>query len=572
MQINAGYDAYIEVDRGRILVWSNERYRDLVEQIPTAKWRENRRGKYWDLPASAASAESLASVMGDANVECDPDFMTLYEMSQQVEHARTLRDADDLPDHPSLQPSWLHQRRAFQFGRALQGFGFWADMGTGKSKVVVDLIANRGHRLVLIVAPLKATAIWPRQFRDFCIDPTVEVVVLGSKSKKMSIERRAQVIREKRSASADHPVVFVTNYQAFNSSASSPFVEAVMSTDWDMVVADEAHMLAGPRTRISDLFARFPAFVPYRMGLSGTPEKKGPLDVWGIYRFLDPSIFPASYYKFREQYAIMDPMFPGKVRAYHDLDDFARRMYSIAFRVTADVLDLPEYHHITRPVQLSTEAMRQHNAMRDDLIAHTDEGTAVADNVLTKFLRMQQITGGYLTVRMEDDTDVSSRIDFAKLDELQSILEETPNLPQEDPTAEPTPEPVVVFCRFRAELDDIRALCDSMGLRFGELSGRRDDLDSDGRMPEGIDVLGVQIQAGGTGIDLTRARYAVYYSLGYSWVDYQQSLKRLHRPGQFRPVVYYHLIATGTVDEHVYRAMQQKTDVIDYVWSQIGGE
>ena len=80
-----------------------------------------------------------------------------------------------------------------------------------------------------------------------------------------------------------------------------------------------------------------------------------------------------------------------------------------------------------------------------------------------------------------------------------------------------------------------------------------------------VDVAGVQIQAGGVGIDLTRARYAVYYSLGHSLTDYLQSRRRVHRPGQTRTTTYFHLIAEDTVDQQVYQALASKQDVVEFI-------
>ena len=74
--------------------------------------------------------------------------------------------------------------------------------------------------------------------------------------------------------------------------------------------------------------------------------------------------------------------------------------------------------------------------------------------------------------------------------------------------------------------------------------------------------MGVQIQAGGVGIDLTQASIAIYFSVGFSLGDYLQSLARLHRPGQRHPVTFYHLIATGTVDEKVFKALQDRQEVV----------
>jgi SNF2 family DNA or RNA helicase len=125
-----------------------------------------------------------------------------------------------------------------------------------------------------------------------------------------------------------------------------------------------------------------------------------------------------------------------------------------------------------------------------------------------------------------------------------------------------------VFCRFRHDLDKIRKVAESQQRRYGEVSGRQDDL-VDSKFPPDVDVLGVQIQAGGAGIDLSAAAYCAYYTVGFSLGDYEQSLARTHRPGQTRSVTYYHLVSEGTVDSRVYAALEQRKDVVRAILDRI---
>ena len=105
-----------------------------------------------------------------------------------------------------------------------------------------------------------------------------------------------------------------------------------------------------------------------------------------------------------------------------------------------------------------------------------------------------------------------------------------------------------------------------MGRGSLELSGRCHELE---HWQKGVDpILAIQVQSGGLGIDLSRARYAVFYSLGFSLAEFLQARKRLHRPGQTRTVTYLHLIATGTVDVDVYHALEKRQDVVEYVLTQ----
>ena len=119
-------------------------------------------------------------------------------------------------------------------------------------------------------------------------------------------------------------------------------------------------------------------------------------------------------------------------------------------------------------------------------------------------------------------------------------------------------EPIVVFCRFHHDLDAVREVC---GPETRELSGRRNELAA-WQAGEGR-VLAVQIQSGSVGVDLTRAAYCVWYSVGWSLGEFDQAKARVHRPGQTRPVTYVRLIAKDTIDERIFAALAARRDVIE---------
>jgi SNF2 family DNA or RNA helicase len=182
-------------------------------------------------------------------------------------------------------------------------------------------------------------------------------------------------------------------------------------------------------------------------------------------------------------------------------------------------------------------------------------GEVTADNVLVKILRCQQMTGGALP--LDDGTIEEIDTEKAKLlaDELEDI----------NPA-----EPVVVFCRFHHDLDNVSKVADQLGRRYGELSGRRSDaLAADATLTEGVQVAGIQIQAGGTGVDFTRSAFGIYYSVGHSLGDYLQSRKRLHRPGQTRSTRFRHLVMEGTIDEDVYEALANRQKVTDRIAEKV---
>jgi SNF2 family DNA or RNA helicase len=279
-----------------------------------------------------------------------------------------------------------------------------------------------------------------------------------------------------------------------------------------------------------------------------------PLDVYGYFRFIDATIFGWSYNRFRQHFAVMGGFQNHQVVAYDNLDELNRKFYSVSFACGKDVLDLPPEMHVTLTCQLGAEARRAYRSLQRNLMAELDAGEVTVANALVKLLRLQQITGGY--IRTDDGLDV--QIDSAKMNLLRDVLEDI------DPH-----EPVIVFCRFHKDLEAVNRVADETGRRSLELSGRMDELKQwqAGEAP----VLAVQIDSGGVGVDLTRARYSVYYSLGFSLGSYEQSLARIHRPGQTRPVEYIHLLAQDTVDEQVMVALARRADVVNSVLQQMKG-
>ena len=369
----------------------------------------------------------------------------------------------------------------------------------------------------------------------------------------------------------------------------------------DRLAAKREAEFRASKLSVSGVAARWVEWSHRRVGLTGTPFPQHPWDIFGLYRALDPGVFGLLWTPFKDEYVEMDKSgtFPKKIKP-DMLDEFARLCMSLMYRPVVD-LNLPGCTDVVRTVELEDEARKVYDKLDTELWADlsawvrsggasvrepdpdaNEDGPAeiTAHNVLSRLLRLQQLTGGTLRADpVEDATGrivpgPEARVSTAKADALAEfdgktitggILEEIGCVPGRTNAEgeEIDPEPVIVFCRFKADLDAIKEIATKAGLRYGEISGRRDDgLNADARMATDKDIVAVQIQAGGTGIDLTRARYGIWYSLGYSVSDYDQARARPYRPGQTRPVVFIHLIAEETADAQVYAAIKARKDAV----------
>jgi SNF2 family DNA or RNA helicase len=519
--------------------------KDRCKSIPGACW--NPMLKCWECAASADMVKLVLRAWPDGQVRLDSGSRKLLEQQAQSRTAKA-SDPESLPDVPQARTKpWNHQKQAFWFAYPLRGAMLAMDMGTGKSKVAIDLFTNRKHKRALVICPNSVLQVWPLEFQRHCSDPDTKVVVLDS---RFGTAKRAQKACEEmgKANALDHPIVFVVNYEAI---WRKHLAEWALAANFDLLILDESHKIKAPGGRASMFCRDLARHIPYRIALTGTPISHSPLDIYAQYRAVDPGIFGSSFTAFRNRYAVMGGYGGHEVRGYRNLEDLHERFYSIAYRVKAeDVLELPEAVHVTRFGELAPEGLRIYRDVEAQLVADVQAGLVTVTNALTRLLRLQQITSGHIT----DDSGHSHIVGSEKADLLNDVLEEIP-----------PDESVVVFCRFVNDLDAVHKTAAALGRPSMELSGRRKELaewDACGGA-----VIATQIQSGSLGIDLTKARYCVYYSTGFSLGEYEQGLRRVHRPGQKKNVVYIHLTLLNTVDQKVARALDARKNVVKEVLS-----
>lgn len=437
--------------------------------------------------------------------------------------------------------SWSHQCDAYAFAVERPASLLYMGMGCGKTKVVCDLLVNWQTQAALILCPRSVIGVWRREFaRWTTLGDAVLALDDGTGATKLS--EAQQHLRQER------PAVLALNYETARTPTWSKWLT---SQRWGAVVLDESHRAKAPWGVTSRLVSKLSRHADRRLCLTGTPMPHSPGDIFAQYRFLEPEIFGWSWTAFRSRYAVLGGFQGRQIVRWQNLDELHERIYRVAYHVGRDVLDLPDAQHVEIPIVLPPAAKKTYRDLERDFIAEVDGGVVTAANALVKLIRLRQATSGFAVL---DETGEVRELHSAKLGALYDLVD---GLPPE--------EPVVVFCDFRRDLDAAATVAEMCGRTYGELSGRRNDLTDHGRMPVGVGLMAVQVQSGGVGIDLTAARYAVYYSVAWSLGNYDQSLARLHRPGQSRSVTYYHLVAAGSVDERVYKAFRDKREIVEFV-------
>jgi SNF2 family DNA or RNA helicase len=538
----------IERQGEALIVATHFTLRERCKTVPGCRWDPDRR--VWQFPASPATAASLAQSFMGTPVAWSPEVLALLAAAEGRRQAQVMKTADDtrLPPIPIAKtPPWAHQLKGYHWLMNLWSNGggaaaiFW-EMGCGKSRTACDAVVNKGFQRTLIVCPKSVVSVWPQQFALHAGAP-IRVLPLDEGSVDQRAAQAAQALRL--AAARREQLAVVANYDTVWRGALATLVH---QTAWDCLVLDEMHRTKSPKGRAS-LFLRLVASkIPYRLGLTGTPLPHSPLDGFAQYAILDPGIFGESFVRHRAYFAKLGGYGNHEIIGYQHLDELHEKLYSIAYRVTADeVLDLPPEQDLTLPVRLSPQERKVYQQLEQAFQADVAGGRVTPKNGMVRLLRLHQATSGHT----RDDNGMMHVLGDSKLATLADWLED---LPPE--------EPVVCFARFRHDLDTLRQVIHAMGRTYAELSGHANELEC---WQQGqASVLGVQMQAGGLGVSMVRAKYAVFISMS-SLGDYLQARARVHRPGQAHRVLYVHLVAQGTVDEKIYRALAARQSVIESV-------
>lgn len=404
------------------------------------------------------------------------------------------------------------------------------------------MFLNKKVSNVLIVCPKSIVGVWEEEFSKFANFSYCLKILDGSGSEKISVLKSLEEKSKDRVCR-----VAVINYE------SAWRLESEISKyNPDMIVCDESSKIKNPQAKQSKALHRLGKQSRYNIILTGTPITNNPLDFYSQFKFLNENIFGSSFYSFRARYAIIGGYGNHQIVGYRNLAELVQKAHSIAFRVKLeDAVDLPDYIDETRFITLEPKAKVVYDAIDKESYAQLTSGEVTVTNVLTRLLRLSQCTGGFIRTEQEEK---ALQISSAKLEALEEILEECIEQNKK----------VVVFARFLPEIEAIEKLLNRNEIKYsvihGAINNRAEQVQNFQTDTE-RKVFIAQLQTAGMGITLTAGSVAVYFSLDYSYANWQQSRARIHRIGQDKKVLYITLVAKNTVDEKILSALKQKGDI-----------
>lgn len=496
----------------------------------------------------------------------------LGKTRREIDAERLAEDPAPLLPYPVKANLYKHQIRganmALRAFGALDaktpggGFGELFEMGCGKTLATIA-VAGALYNLgkidrVLVVAPTSVCSVWPHDLNQFATFPWEARVLLGDKKKRL------KALNELENWPFKALRIAVINYE---STHREGIFEALAAYKPDLIVCDESQRIKNPSAAQSKALHKLGDAAPFRMILSGTPVQNNAVDLYSQYRFLDPAVYGANFYAFKNRYCIMGGYGQHQIVGYRNMDELVEKEHSVAYRVTKEeCLDLPQQTFINRYVQFTDAEQAIYEQLRKSSFLELETGENVtATTILTMYLRLMQLTGGFLTA---DESTRPKQVNTAKLDALADIV---------DDYVVDAGKKLVIFARFRAEIAAIENLLRLRKIQYGSIYGdvpmeERGKIVEDFQTNPDTKVFVAQIQTAGLGITLHAASTAVFYSYDYNYANYAQALARIHRIGQRLPVTYIHLVVDGSIDEKILAALENKEDMAKTVvdsWREV---
>ena len=461
---------------------------------------------------------------------------------------------------------YAHQLTALEKSWNQITFAYFMEMGTGKTKVLIDnaaMLYDKGKiDGVLIVAPKGVVGTWYNQEL-----PTH----LPNHIKNMTILWQSNITKGQREKlnslfKSDHDLhILIMNVEAFSTEKGKDFATKFLNSHRTLMVIDESTTIKNPTAKRTKNILALSEISRYRRIMTGSPVTKNPLDLYSQCEFLSPYLLDfTSYYAFRNRYAEMKTLhLRGRsiqiVDEFKNLGELSNQLKGFSYRVLKeDCLDLPEKNWTKRQITLTHDQRKIYEQMKETALAHLNGKVASTMIVLTQLMRLHQITCGHFTA---DDGTIQD-IPNNRFKELLDVLSEMEGK-------------AIIWAHYQHDVKNIirevvkiygeGSIVDFFGLTPQD--ERQDNIRKFQDDPKCRFFVGTPA-TGGYGITLTAANTVIYYSNGYDLEKRLQSEDRAHRIGQKKSVTYVDIIAEDTVDEKIVKALRDKINIA----SQVLGE
>jgi SNF2 family DNA or RNA helicase len=458
---------------------------------------------------------------------------------------------------------YAHQLTALEKSWNKETYAYFMEMGTGKTKVLIDNLAmlyDKGKvDGALIIAPKGVIGTWykqeiPNHLPNHIENVSVMWQSLITKKQKNNLDALFKAEEKLH--------ILIMNVEALSTSKGTEFAARFLNSHKTLMAIDESTTIKNSSAKRTKNILALSKYAKYRRIMTGSPVTKNPLDLYSQCEFLSPWLLNfQSFYAFRNRYAEMKTIHArGRsiqvVHKFQNIGELSDKLKGFSYRVLKeDCLDLPDKIYIKRNIALTSEQLKLYQQMKTMALAVLNGKQVTSVTVLTQLMRLHQITCGHFTA----DDGSTQLVKSNRIIELMDVLEEVEGK-------------AIIWANYQHDITNIikaivekydeESIVDYYGLTPQE--NRQENIQQFQNNPKCRFLIGTP-QTGGYGITLTAANTVIYYSNGYDLEKRLQSEDRAHRIGQKKSVTYVDLICENTVDEKIVKALRNKINIASEV-------
>jgi hypothetical protein len=558
-----------------------------IKALPQRRW--DREKKLWAFMPSVENIKFIQTWFPTAQWRDDCETFRAEAMNRNDKRMDVVRQKQtgdiDLSVFDKVKfnlPPKQHQKVALALGQDATAFAYFMDQGTGKTKVLIDDAAHnfRLGRIdaMLVIAPNSVKTNWvdpdggPDEISKH-MPPDIKYaagcwVSAPNQKQRTALSDFEDDVRARKSNVLK---VFVVNVEALAFDRCFNWLEKFCKTLNVFIAVDESTRIKHRTAQRTKAAFKLRKLCKIARIASGTPVIKSPLNAYAQFYFLDPEILGFSNYRsFEARYGVKGGYEGREILFYQNLEELQVKIDSASYRVLKDdCLDLDPKIYQRRNVPLTPEQKHYYNALKEESIVEFETAVDRGENrrwieaniVLTKYLRLQQITSGFLPL-LDEAGQAEGYVPFGKtppkIAEALDIIEECQGK-------------IIVWCRFIPEIRMMKDALDAAGIKHVTFHGgitEKDRVSARNAFQSntsGIDVFVGQVQTGGVGITLNKARTVIYLSNTFNTEDRVQSEDRAHRIGTEGSVTYIDLVSPGTVDIKVLQCLRENKRLSDMI-------
>jgi SNF2 family DNA or RNA helicase len=471
---------------------------------------------------------------------------------------------DKFPPFKQVMEPYKHQNDCFLETRDLPYYALFWEMGTGKTKPLIDTIAwlflNRQIDGVLIISDKGAYLNWelaefPKHLPPELMEHT-RIARWAAHLKKEDARNLDRLC----TALDDTLDIVSMNVESLSTERAFATARRFVEAHYTLIIVDEATSIKNPTAKRTINIQILGRLADYRRIATGTPIANGPMDLYAMAHFLEPGLLGhRSFTSYRAQYAVMREMILGTRRfkviaGYQNLDHLTEKMRGWSSRILKEeCLDLPDRVFEVEHVEMSPEQRHAYDTLKNEALITLNEGMLTSTNAMTTVEKLHQICCGHA----RDDDGNLHLIPNNRIDTFKDIVERARNK-------------FLVWCNYQVDVELVMAALEELwkdtdyyavhyygkttqDLRTTHLQKFADD-------PNCRAFVGTE-STGGKGLTLTQADLSIYYSTGWNLEKRLQSQDRNHRIGQTQKVTYIDLCCPGTVEARILKSHKDKTEL-----------